>query len=257
LILTLSGCAVVSPGERGIPLSFGKVGDITLGEGYYLWIPFVKRIITLPIRVQKTETQTEAATKDMQKVTSTIAVNWHLDPAAVNKVYQTVGDEDDIVRQIIAPAVSEVLKSSTAKMTAEEVLTKRIELKTHIDEDLKLRLKVYNVFVDDISLVDLNFTKEFNHAVEEKQIAEQQAKQAEYIALKATQDAKAAVNTARGQAESNLVVAEAQAKSQKLLMQTLTKDILQMEYLKKWDGQLPNVMSGNSSGMILNLPTQK
>jgi prohibitin 1 len=165
-----------------------------------------------------------------------------------------VGDETAIDVNIIAPAVSEVLKAATAKMTAEEVLTKRMELKHNIDEMLIKRLTSYGLIIKDISLVDLDFTREFNHAVEAKQIAEQQAKQAEYVAQKATQDAKAAVEAAKGEAESRLVNARAQAEAQKLLKQTLTAELLQLEYLKKWDGVLPQVMSGTGNGMILNLP---
>jgi prohibitin 1 len=115
-------------------------------------------------------------------------------------------------------------------------------------------MRCYGLIIKDISLVDLDFTREFNHAVEAKQIAEQQAKQAEYVAQKATQDAKAAVEAAKGEAESRLVNARAQAEAQKLLKQTLTAELLQLEYLKKWDGVLPQVMSGTGNGMILNLP---
>lgn len=241
LFLFLAPFSTVPAGYRGVVTHFGKVQDQILDEGIHFTLPIVTSVHRISVRVQKTEASTEAATKDMQKVTAQLAINWHVNANTVNKMYQTVGDEDDIVRQIISPAVSEVLKAATAKMTAEEVLTKRIELKGHIDEALRARLLQYNVAVDDISLVDLDFTKEFNHAVEQKQIAEQEALRAEYLTLQAQKTADAAIQTARGQAES-----------QKLVQKTLTREVLQQMAIEKWDGGFPQVM-GSGTLPFLNL----
>lgn len=257
LIVGFGSFSTVGPGERGIMVTMGKTSETVLGEGPHLKIPLFSYIRTMSVRVQKSEDETEAATKDMQRVGAKVALNWTINPESVGKMLREVGDETAIDSNIIAPAVSEVLKAATAKMTAEEVLIKRMELKHNIDEMLITRLGNYGLVVKDISLVNLSFTNEFNHAVEAKQIAEQQAKQAEYVALKATQDAKAAIETAKGQAESSLTNARAQAEAQKLLKQTLTQELLQLEYLKKWNGVLPQVMSGSGSGMILNLPSNK
>lgn len=265
LTLFFGSFSTVGPGERGVMITLGKTSQTVLGEGPHFKLPFVSSIRTMSIRIHKSQDESQAATKDMQRVNAKVALNWTINPESVGKMLREVGDETSIEENIIAPAVSEVLKAATAKMTAEEVLLRRIELKTNIDESLIKRLTSYGLIVKDISLVDLDFDKEFNLAVEAKQIAEQQAKQAEYIAQKATQDAKATVNTAKGQAESNLAIARAdaeanlvkaraQAEGQKLLKQTLTADVLQLEYLKKWNGQLPQVISGKNSGMMMTLP---
>lgn len=255
-LLTLSACSVVGPGEKGVRITQGQVGETVLDSGWYAWIPFITRVKTISTRVQKTETETEAASKDMQKVSSKIAVNWHVDPFSINKLYQLVGDEDDVVERVINPAVSEVLKASTAKMTAEEILTRRIELKQNIDDSLKIRLKNYNILVDDVSLVNLTFTEHFNRAVEEKQVMEQDAKKAEYEAQKRANEAKAAVNQAKGEAESRLIKAKAEALAQQALQQSLTPAVLQMRYLEKWDGVLPQVLNGNqNSSLLFNLQT--
>lgn len=253
LIVGLSSYDTVQPGQRGIMVTMGKTGTEVLGEGPHLKLPFISSIKTMSIRVKKSEDTTEAATKDMQKVIAKIAINWTINPDSVGNMLREIGSEESIEINVIAPAVAEVLKASTSKMTAEEVLTKRMELKHSIDEALILRLKQYGLIVKDISLVDLDFTKEFNHAVEQKQIAEQQAKQASYIAEKATQDAIAAVNKAKGEADSLLLNAQAQAKAQNLLRLSLTKDVLALEYLKKWNGVLPQIMTGNSNGIMVNL----
>lgn len=267
LVLVFGSYGKVGPGERGVMVTMGKTGAEVLGEGPHLKLPFVSEIRTMSVKIHKSQDRTEAATKDIQTVTAVIAVNWTVNPDSVGRMMREVGDETSIENNIIAPAVSEVLKAATAKMTAEEVLTRRIELKTSIDESLISRLTTYGLVIKDISLVDLSFTHDFNKAVEDKQIAEQEAKQAEYVAQKAIQSAKAQVNSAKGQADSNLLVAEAEAKAQlikaraqaegqKLLKENLTKDVLALEYLKKWDGQLPSVLTGTGGGVMLQLPAQ-
>lgn len=242
LMLVLTGCSVVGPGEKGVRITQGKLGVETLDSGWYLWVPFFTSVKAVSTKVQKTEDETEAATKDMQKVTAKIAINWHVDPANLAKMLQTVGDKEDVINQVINPAVSEVLKAATAKMTAEEVLTRRIELKKNIDESLVTRLKNYNVLVDDVSLVNLNFTAEFNHAVESKQIAEQKSKEAEYDAQRAVKEADSEVNRAKGQAEA-----------QRLLKSTITREILQQRAIEKWDGKFPQVMGGNGALPFIDL----
>ena len=252
-LLLLGSFSLVGPGERGVLITLGKTSTTVLGEGPHLKWPLISSIKTMSIRVKKSEDSTEAATKDMQKVNAKIAINWTINPESVGQMLREVGSEESIENNIIAPAVSEVLKAASAKMTAEEVLTRRMELKQLIDDSLILRLKQYGLIVKDISLVDLDFTNEFNHAVEQKQIAEQQAKQASYVAEKATQDAVAAVNQAKGEADSLLLNATAQAKAQTLLKQSLNKDVLTLEYLKKWNGQLPQVLTGSGQGIMLNI----
>lgn len=253
LFTLLGAFSIVEPGERGVLVTLGKPSETVLEEGFHFKFPYISYIKTLSIRVQKTESHAEAATKDLQRVTATVALNWNLDPKTVNTMYRTVGDEHQISETIISPAVNEVLKASTAKMTAEEVLTKRMELKKTIDDMLLARLSAYNIIVRDISLVNLDFTPEFNHAVEAKQIAEQKAKQSEYEALMATQQAKAAVNKAKGEAEANLTIARAQAEGQKLLKQTLTADVLKLEYLKKWNGELSQISIGSGAGIMFDV----
>lgn len=237
--------AIVNAGERGVVMQFGKVQNTVLDEGMHPILPIVTSVKKLSVRVQKNDFKSEAASKDLQKVTAEIAVNWHIDPAQVNKVYQRVGDNDQIVIGIITPAVSEVLKAATAKKTAEEIITKRTALKDEIDRALKTRLAAYGIGVDDVSLVDFGFSPEFTKAIESKQIAEQEAKQAEYIALKASKEAQGEVNRAKGQAEA-----------QRLLRENLTPQILQKQAIEKWDGHFPTVMSGNGALPFINVNPQ-
>jgi regulator of protease activity HflC (stomatin/prohibitin superfamily) len=249
--VTLLNCFVtVNPGERGVVIKLGKVQDGVLDEGTHPILPFITSVKKLSVRIQKTDIETSAGTKDLQSVTTSISLNWYIDPTKVNKVYQQIGDQQEVVTRIITPALNEVLKAATPKRTAEEILTQRAELKEEIDGEIKKRLTVYGIQASEVALVNVAFSAEFAKAIEAKQISEQQAKQAEYEALKAAKQAQAEINRAKGQAEA-----------QRLMRQTLTPELLQKQAIEKWNGQFPQVISGNGTLPFINvspknLPTQ-
>lgn len=234
--IILAGCSVVGPGQRGVRFYFGKASDSIAEPGAYLWLPFFLGMTKIDVQVQKAEIKTSAASKDMQEITTDIAVNWKLSPEKVVVTYKNVGDEDDILSRILIPAVSEVLKASSAKYTAEEILNKRMALKGEIDAGLKDRLNAYGIDLFDVSITHLSFTKGFEKAIEDKQIAEQRAKQAVYEAEQATQDAKAEIEKAKGQSEA-----------QRLMKATMTSETLQQRAIDKWDGHFPQYMG---AGML-------
>lgn len=233
---------IVQAGERGVVMKFGNVQDNILDEGMHLKTPLVTSVKNLSVRVNKNEISAASSSKDLQTLTVDIAVNWHIDPTRVNTVYQQIGDESQIISRILNPAVSEVVKAATAKMNAEQIITQRTALKEEIDTALSDRLQAYGLLVDDVSLVNFSFSPEFSRSIEAKQIAEQEAKQAEYTALKAEQDAQAEINRAKGKAES-----------QRLLEQTLTPNVLQQQAIEKWDGQFPQVMTGGDATPMLQI----
>lgn len=243
---------VIPTGSRGVVTHFGKVKDGILDEGIHLKLPIISSVEKLSIQVQKTEADAAAASRDIQEVKATFVINWHLSPTSVNKMYQEIGQLYEVNEKIIHPAVQEVLKAATAKRTAEEILTKRLELKQEIDEQLVKRLEQYHVTVNDISITNLSFTTEFNKAVESKQIAEQSAKRAEYVAQQAKNEAVAAVNKAHGEAEAKIEIAKAEAESQRLVRQTITPEILQQRAIEKWNGEFPQVM-GSGALPFLNI----
>lgn len=245
LFMFLSSCTVIGPGERGIRFFFGKASDTVEEPGAYAWLPFFMGMKSIDVQVQKSEVRTSAASKDMQEITTDLAVNWKLSPEKVIVTYKNVGDEAAILKRIIYPAVSEVLKACTSKYTAEDILKKRMELKAAVDLGLKERLNAYGIDLFDVSIVHLQFTKGFEEAIEQKQIAEQRAKQASYEAERATQDAKAEVERAKGQAQS-----------QNLVRSSITHEILQQRAIEKWDGHFPQVM-GSGTLPFLNLKLDK
>ncbi|MEK0181434.1 MAG: prohibitin family protein [Oscillatoriales cyanobacterium] len=188
--------AIVNAGERGVLMHFGQVQKQVLEEGIHLIVPIVSTVKNLSVRVQKQEISAEASSKDLQDVFTDVALNWHIVAEEANAIFQQIGDEPQVVDRIINPAVEEVLKAVMAKYTAVEIITKRGEVKAGVDDFLTKRLANYHIAVDDISLVQVHFSSGFSDAVEAKQIAEQEVKKADFLALKAVKEAEAKVNLA-------------------------------------------------------------
>ncbi|HEY9703778.1 MAG TPA: prohibitin family protein [Allocoleopsis sp.] len=233
---------IINPGERGVMMEFGQVKNEILFEGIHPIIPIVNSVQKVSVRVQKHQIPSAAASKDLQDVFTDVALNWHLVAEKANIIFQQIGDEQEVVQRIINPAVEEVLKAVMARYTAEEIITKREEVKKEVDDSLTTRLANYNIAVDDISLVSVHFSEKFSEAVEAKQIAEQDAKKAEFIALKAEKEAQAYINKAKGQAEA-----------QRLLRESLTPELLQKLAIEKWDGKFPTVLGGNGALPLINM----
>jgi prohibitin 1 len=242
VILLANSTATVPSGKRGVVTKFGQVQNYVLNEGLHLKSPIGTHIEIMSVRVQRTDIEVPVGTKDLQTITTTLALNWHIEPDRVNQIYQQIGEADQIVERIINPAISEVLKAATPKKTAEEILKQRSELKNEIDQELKNRLEKYGIRIDDVSLVNIAFSPEFAKSIEAKQIAEQDAKKAEYVAQQAIKEAEAEVNRAKGQAEA-----------QRLQRETLTPALLQKQAIEKWNGQFPTVMTGEGSLPMINV----
>jgi regulator of protease activity HflC (stomatin/prohibitin superfamily) len=236
-IVLMGSFKVVGPGERGVIFSkITGIKDVQLGEGLHLKLPFLEEIILIDVKVQKSQLDASAASSDLQNVSSTIAVNFHVDPSRAHKVYQEIGLS--YRERIIDPAVQESVKGVTAHYTAEELITRRSEIKDKIKSDLSDRLMEFNILVDEFSIIDFQFSAEFNAAIEAKQGAEQSA-------LKATRD----LDRIKVEAEQTISRARAEAEAMRLQQTTLTPMLLQLRALEKWDGHLPTV-SGDAVPFI-------
>lgn len=220
VVISLTPVVIIDAGERGVLMQFGKLQPRVLDERIHFIIPIVNTVQKFSVRVQKQESSAEASSKDLQDFFTDVALNWHIIPEEANAIYQQIGNENLVIEKIINPAVEEVLKAVMAQYTAEEIITKRGEVKAGVDDSLTTRLASYHIGVDDISLVHVHFSKRFSDAVEAKQIAEQDAKRAGFITLKTLQQAEAQVNLARGEAEAD-----------RLLRENLNSELLQRRCL--------------------------
>ncbi len=244
--IALNSFIIITPGEAGVLSILGKAQDGALLEGFHWKPPFVSTVDVYDVTVQKFEVPAQSSTKDLQELSASFAINFRLDPTQVVEIRRKQGTLQNIVSKIIAPQTQESFKIAAARRTVEEAITKRDELKQDFDMALGERLEKYGILVLDTSVVDLTFSTEFSKAVEEKQIAEQRAQRAVYVAQEAAQEAEANVNRAKGQAEA-----------QRLLRETLTPELLQKQAIEKWDGKFPTVMGGNNTLPLINLDAAK
>lgn len=245
VIMFLRACVVIVPaGYRGVLLRFGAVSGV-LSEGMNLIVPFISRAELIEVRTQKEQSSASAASKDMQTVQTTVAINFHLIPSKVGDLYKNVGTDYRV--RIIDPAVQESLKQVTAKYSAEQLVTNRSEVKMQVEHEITMRLGKYDILVEPlgVSITDFSFSPEFNAAIEQKQVAQQETEKQKYVLEKADLERQTAVMKAKGEAESVKIKALA-------LQAAGGNKVLAREWIDKWDGHLPTV-SGGSSSYIMDL----
>ena len=265
-VMCFSGCACqsVESGNVGLKKVWGEVEGVSLDEGLVYYNPISTDIVQISTRIQKHEARASASSKDLQVVTAQIALNYRLDAGHIREIYTDIGDLRMVERTIIEPALAESTKKSTALYTAEQLITRRAEVKRAITEDITATLKKNHIMVTEMSITDFKFDEKYQDAVEAKQVAEQKAAQAkndlDRIRVEAEQreaealgQAKATVAKAKGDAQATIARAEAEAEAQRLLRKTITPEIVQLRAIEKWDGKQPEVVSGKDGGLLVNL----
>ncbi len=228
--------AIIDAGERGVVTRLGAFSR-TIDPGFHIVVPVVERVTKFEVRTQKEQTEASAASKDLQTVNATVAVNYNIDPARVSDLYVNIGT--DYKARVIDPAVQEVAKAVTAKYTAEELLTKRALVTEEIHSLLSERLGSSDIEVTAVSIVNFNFSPTFNAAIEAKVTAEQDAL-AEENNLAAAQF----------QAQAIRVKSEAANNEKYIQLQQLEVERAAVE---KWNGVLPTQMIPGATLPFINL----
>ncbi len=238
LILIGSSVTIIPAGSKGILLNMGAVNGQVLDEGISFRIPFIQSVKVIDVRMQKYEsTDNASASKDLQSITSSIAVNYRVDSNMVDELYKNIGM--DYETKVISPAISECMKAVTSRYTAEELITKRSEVSIAMKEFLQEKLQDKYIIVDSFNVVDFEFSEAFNKAIEEKQIAEQNALKAKYDLDRIKTEAEQAITKAQGEAEA-----------MKLKNAEVTMEIIYLEYISKWDGKMPTYVGGDADLML-------
>ncbi|MCI1711158.1 MAG: prohibitin family protein [Chiayiivirga sp.] len=250
-VSVLSPVATVPNGHRGVMLTFGKASVEPLNEGLHFRIPIAQTLYRMPVQVQRSETESEAASKDLQRVTTQVVLNYHVEPTRAVEVYQHLGAFENIEPRIIDPAIQEAMKAVTARFTAEQLVTKRPEVSSDIREAVHGRLERHGLIVDEFSITNFRFSESFDHAIEAKTVAEQQKLKAERDLERIKVEAEQRIEQARAEAESQKLNAQAQAEALKLQREAITPELIelrkveaQLRAIEKWNGQMPNVTSG-------------
>lgn len=255
-ILVFSPFTVVPNGHRGVRLAFGKASDEVLTEGLHLRVPIMHSVYKMPVLIERSETESEAASRDLQRVRTQVVLNYHVDPKQVVRVYRTIGVFDNIEPRIIDPTIQEAMKAVTALYTAEQLITKRPEVSDRIRAAVRERLQRHGVLVDEFAITNFKFSDSFDAAIEAKTVAEQQKLKAERDLARIQVEAQQKIAEARGAAESAKLNAEAQAVALQAQRSAVTPELIelrrveaQLEAIRKWDGKLP-VMTGGQTPLL-------
>lgn len=244
LFIFIWGSFVIIPaGHRGVVLWWGSVEKRVMGEGLNFKVPIAERVIKVDVRVQPHPfKEIDAASKEYQMVKLTGMMNFHIDPAYVNVLYQKVGL--DFANKVIDPAFNDFVKEVVPNYPITEILPKREEIRKRAMTKLGENLARYHIIVDDIYIANIRFSPEYEKAIEAKQVAQQQVETQRQILAQREIEAQQKVVTAKGEAEAILVVAQGQAKANEMLSRSISPILVEYKGIEKWNGILPQFTGG-------------
>jgi|TARA_B100001750_G_scaffold179867_1_gene148243 regulator of protease activity HflC (stomatin/prohibitin superfamily) len=257
-VVIAASVQIVDAGNRGVLLHWNAV-DLSappLEEGLHFVVPFQDSVVPLEVRTLKYTKSTTSASKDLQTVSTEITVNYHPTPNSVHYLYKEVGL--DYENRVIQPTVEEVVKQVTANYNAEELITKRPQVKQDIEAEIGARLADFNITTEIVSITDFQFSMLFAQAIEAKVEAEQRALQAENDLRRIEVEARQFEAQAVGKAQANIAEAEGEAKAIDIINEALANNPFYLEWLKiqQWDGILPLVV-GEGGTPFIQIPTEK
>lgn len=232
----------VDTGNRGVVLHLQNPTGEIKDQGFYWKTPFVEDVVDMPVQILKEEAEATAASRDLQDVTTKVALNYHLDPSRVGQVYQEVKKEWAGV--IVQPAIQEAVKNATAKYTAEELITKRSEVREAISVNIKEKVAPRGILVDEVNIINFDFSQSFNAAIERKVTAEQEALASKNQLERIKYEAQQAIEKAKGEAESIRIQSQAL---------TEQPQFLEKMAIEKWNGILPVYMTDGASTPFINI----
>jgi regulator of protease activity HflC (stomatin/prohibitin superfamily) len=239
----ISPFQTISAHERGVVLRFGEINRV-MEPGLHLRWPIAESVKILNTGIVKDEVPASGASNDMQDVNTTVAVNYHVNPAKVTDIWvKFQGQHANIV---VAPAIQETTKAVTAKYTAAELITKRPEVSEAVIRGLRERLELNDLILDSVSITDFQFSDVFKTAIETKVTAEQSALTAKNKLEQVKFEAEQRVTSAKAEAEAIKIQAQA-------IQQQGGKEYVQLKFIEAWNGALP-LVSGSGGVPILNIP---
>lgn len=244
IVVALGSYFTVPAGSVAIKLRFGKIiGSYT--EGLHLKLPLIDKVEKFSVRIKKDSFETEAFSKDLQSVGLTLAINHRILPETIISVYRNLGP--DYTNTVLRPAVEEWTKAVLAKYSAESVISNRVQVAKELDEILKQKMAEKQVVISDVAITNFEFSPQFLKAVEEKQIAEQEAKRATNL-----------VEKVKKEAEQKILQAQAEAQSLRLQREVVSDNLIrlrqveaQLKAIEKWDGRMPTYMAGDQMPFVM------
>ena len=250
-VAILSSIKIVPAGCTGVVTTFGEVSDTSLTEGLHFVIPFAQKVEVISNKIQIYEATADAVSKDLQAVSTKIAVNYRIRSEASARIFRDIGvDYKDV---ILMPTVQEGMKSVCAKYNAEQLISQRASVAEEIKTELEAKVNEYGIEIEKFNIVNFDFSKEFNEAIEAKQVAEQnliktRTEQNQAIVV-AEAEAKKKVIAAEADAKAIKARADAQAAANKTISESLNPSLIQYQTIERWNGVLPKV-AGSANPLI-------
>lgn len=247
----------IQPGQRGLIKTLWNISDEVYLDGLHFKIPFITTVVKMDIKVQKTESQASSASKDLQNVSINLAVNYSLNDKKLVTIYKTIGREDDVAQKLVMPLIQEVVKATTAKFTAEELILKRSEVSDGLKQWLMKWLDSYWVNVERVSITNFEFSRQFNEAIEAKVTAEQTALAEKNKLETIKYQAQQKIEQAKWEAEARVTSAKAEAEAIKIQTQAIQAqwwaEYVKLKFIERWDGVLPKISWLGGSLMNMNI----
>ena len=244
IVLFFKSWFIIEPWYNGFTVTLGKINKTVYSDWLHLKTPIITKAVKYNIQTQKLEAITEASSKDLQTVTASIVVNYKYKESEVVNLYKNVWKEEKVAEKIITPAVQEVFKSVVAKYSAEQLITERSVVSKDIEDSLNKRLESYGIQIQLFNIVNFDFSKSFNDAIEAKVTAEQNA-----LAEKNK------LEKVKYESEQKVVAAEAQAKAIEIQAKAIQNqwgaEYVKLKWIEKWNGQLPTTMAGDADLLIM------
>lgn len=234
----------ISSGEVGIVKTWGAVSSV-VGDGLHFKMPIMQSVDKLDIRTRKAHSPSEAGTKDMQRITTEVSVNYHFDQNKIKEIYSSVGIEN-VEDKIVDPRIQEIVKAVVARFSADALLAQRETVKGEIETSLKKSLAEYHIVLEAVQITNFKFSEQYNQAIEQKQVSEQNAQKA--------QNDLARIKI---EAEQKIVQANAEANAIKIQTDAIKSNggeaYVQKLAVERWNGELPTYMGGNAPMPFLNI----